>query len=129
MLAEYHLEKVTSTASTGNVFRALWAVAGLSFFNLVIVLGPFIALLSLLFVGWTVGISFIASPVLVLGNAIFHPSTFEILEFFVTITLAGIGLLILAGMFKATQWLTKMFIRYLHYNVRLVKGGMKHESE
>src|SRR5699024_924262 len=44
LLAAYHLEKVETTATTGNMIRAVWAVIGLGFFNLVIVLGPFIAL-------------------------------------------------------------------------------------
>src|SRR5690625_1514933 len=41
MLASYHIEKVETTATTRNIFRAVWAVIGLGFFNLVIVLGPF----------------------------------------------------------------------------------------
>ena len=46
ILATYHLEKVENTASAGNIMRAAWAVIGLGFFNLVIVLGPFIALVG-----------------------------------------------------------------------------------
>lgn len=128
MLAEYHLEKVDMKASTGNIFRALWAVAGLSFFNLVIVLGPLLGLMAILFAGWVIGISFIASPLLVLVDSVFQSASFDVLNLFISIALAGFGLLILTGMFKTTQWLTTMFIRYLHYNVQFVKGGMKHEQ-
>ena len=31
LLADYHIEKVTTSATTGNVFRAIWAVIGLGF--------------------------------------------------------------------------------------------------
>ena len=31
LLADYHIEKVTASATTGNVFRAIWAVIGLGF--------------------------------------------------------------------------------------------------
>lgn len=127
MLAVYHLDQVQSTASTGNVFRAIWAVAGLSFFNLIIVLGPFIGLLGLLLGGWAVGIAFTISPILVLAELIINPEAGSILEFFIALTLAGVGLLISSGMLKLTRWLTKTFIWYLHYNMRLVKGGAKYE--
>jgi hypothetical protein len=32
-LADYHLEKVTASATIGNVFRAFWAVNGLGYFH------------------------------------------------------------------------------------------------
>ncbi len=35
LLADYHIEKVTTSATTGNVFRAIWAVIGLGFFQFV----------------------------------------------------------------------------------------------
>ena len=44
LMASYHLGQVEQTTSAGNVMRAVWAVIGLGFFNLVIVLGPFVAL-------------------------------------------------------------------------------------
>lgn len=127
MLAVYHLDQVQSAASTGNVFRAIWAVAGLSFFNLIIVLGPFIGLLGLLLAGWAAGISFTVSPILVLVELIVTPEASSIFELFMSLTLAGLGLLISFGMLKLTKWLTKTFIWYLHYNMRLVKGGTKYE--
>jgi len=126
LLANYHLEKAEVTATTGNIFRAVWAVIGLGFFNLVIVLGLFIALLGILFAGWIVGISFIASPLLVLLNAIVHPSVFELFELFFSMTLAGLGMFISIGMYYVTKMLVAGFIRYLKFNVNLVKGGLKH---
>lgn len=125
MLATYHIEKVETTATTGNVFRAVWAVIGLGFFNLVIVLGPFIALIGILFAGWVAGISFIASPLLVLFDWILNPETFELFNVFFSLGLAGLGLFIVIGMFFATRVLINGFIRYLKFNTKLVKGGLK----
>lgn len=127
LLATHHVEKVEATASTGNIFRALWAVVGLGFFNLVIVLGPFVALAAVVFAGWAAGISFVASPILVLVNVLFNPLSFEWFELFFSIMLAGAGLFITIGLFFATKTLSSLFVRYLKYNVSLVKGGLKHE--
>lgn len=126
MLASYHLEKVESTATTGNIFRAVWAVVGLGFFNLVIVLGPFIALVGILFAGWVTGSVFIASPLLVLFDAVIHPGTFVLFELFFSIALSGLGLFITIGMYFATRALMNGFMRYLAFNTRLIKGGLKH---
>ncbi|ASK61863.1 hypothetical protein CFK37_06660 [Virgibacillus phasianinus] len=127
LLANYHLEKVGTTASTGNIFRAVWAVVGLGFFNLVIVLGPFIALAAVVFAGWASSIAFIASPLLALVNIVIYPGSFELFDLFFSISLTGLGLFIAIGMFYATRTLTDGFVRYLNYNVKLVKGGLKHD--
>lgn len=73
LMATYHLGQVEQTTSAGNVMRAVWAVIGLGFFNLVIVLGPFIALIGVVIAGWVSAIAFILAPLgalfnLVLGN-------------------------------------------------------------
>ena len=125
MLASFHLEKVEATTTTGNLIRAVWAVIGLGFFNLVIVLGPFIALIAILCGGWITGIGFIASPLLILLETVIHPGTFDTFELFLSITLSGLGLFIVIGMYFATHLLTNGFLRYLKFNTKLVKGGLK----
>ncbi|MBS4223928.1 HAAS signaling domain-containing protein [Lederbergia citrea] len=127
LVATHHLEKVETTATTGNVIRAVWAVIGLGFFNLVIVLGPFIAVASLIIAGWGTGVGFIASPLLVLINVAIYPGTFEFFDLFFSMALAGIGLFIAIGMYFATRGIISGFIRYLKFNAKLVKGGLKHE--
>ncbi|NBJ67934.1 MULTISPECIES: DUF1700 domain-containing protein [Clostridia] len=127
LVATYHLEKADHTSNTGNIFRAVWAVIGLGFFNLVIVLGPFIALVSIIASGWIVGGSFILSPLLMLVNVILYPDTFIFFDLFASIGLVGVGIFIIIGMYYVTRYLSKGFINYLHFNVKLVKGGLKDE--
>lgn len=126
MGATYHLEQVQESASTGNVFRALWAVIGLGFFNLVIVLGPFIALAGIVFSGWAIGASFVLSPIVYIVNIIIYPEMFTMFQLFITIALCGLGIFVIIGMFYVTKWLVNGFVRYMQFNVRMVKGGMKH---
>ncbi|MEN2768923.1 DUF1700 domain-containing protein [Ornithinibacillus xuwenensis] len=125
LVATYHLEQAETSASTGNILRAVWAVIGLGFFNLVIVLGPFIGLVGVMLGGWAVGISFILSPVLVLINVAVYPEVFSFYDLFFSIGLTGLGIFITIGMYYVTRFVIKGFVKYLNYNVRLVKGGMK----
>ncbi|MDM5428712.1 HAAS signaling domain-containing protein [Bacillus mycoides] len=128
LLAGYHIEKVTASATTGNVFRAIWAVIGLGFFNLVIVLGPAIAVAALIFSGWTLGISFLCSPLLVIVDTIVHPNTFLLFNLFVSLALCGLGYFIVIAMLSLTKLAKNGFVRYLKFNIALVKGGFKHDK-
>ena len=121
--ADFHIEKMEVTSSTRNMFRAVWAVIGLGFVNLVIVLGPFLVLLTLLLAGWIAGIAGVISPLLVFINAVVNPETYEWFDVFFSISLCGIGLFISIGMYYATVGVKNGFLRYLKYNVSIVKGG------
>ncbi|PAE28311.1 hypothetical protein CHI07_15120 [Paenibacillus sp. 7884-2] len=125
LVATYHVEKVEETATTGNIFRAVWALIGLGFFNLVIVLGPFIALAALIVSGWAVTVAFIGSPLLVMINTVMYPEAFQFFDLFFSVGLTGLGLFIGVGMYFATRAVTNGFVRYLKFNMRIVKGGMK----
>ncbi|MEK5382211.1 HAAS signaling domain-containing protein [Niallia sp. FSL W8-0635] len=127
LLATFHLEKVENTVSTGNIFRALWAVIGLGFFNMVIVLGPFIAIVALIVSGWIVGVSFLLSPLLVVVDSVLQPSGFEFFRLFMSILLVGLGIFIAIGMYYLTKFSMKGFVRYLKFNAKLVKGGLKND--
>lgn len=125
LVATHHLDKMESDVSAGNIIRAVWAVIGLSFFNLVIVLGPFIAVVAIIFSGWITSIAFAVSPILYILNLIFYPSQFIMFDLFFSIFLCGIGIFIGIIMYYVTNWMIKMTTRYLQYNINLAKGGLK----
>lgn len=126
LLATYHIERVETTVTTGNVFRAVWAVIGLGFFNLVIVLGPFMALAGIVFAGWITSIAFITSPLLVIFGSVIFIGSFVLFDLFLSIGLAGLGLFIAIGMFFVTRLLISGLVKYLKFNVDFVKRGMEH---
>jgi len=124
--ATYHLEKAEKTVTTGNIMRAMWAIIGLSFFNLLIVFAPFLSLVTLLLAGWTASIGSIVAPLLVLVSVIIYPGTFELFDLFSSLAFCGLGLFIAIGMLFATKAVMNGFIRYLKFNTKLVKKGFKH---
>ena len=72
ILTNYHLDQVNTSTTLGNILRATWAVISLSFFNLIIVLSPAIAIAALILSEWIVGIAFFVSPIVVIVDAIVH---------------------------------------------------------
>lgn len=127
MAASYHLEKVEGTATIGNITRAVWAIIELGFFNLVIVLVPFIALAAVIVAGWIVGIAFVASPLIILASSVIYPDSFELFNLFISMVTCGLGFFIVIGMYFATRKLIQVFVRYLRFNVKFVKGGLNYE--
>ena len=125
MVAQYHLEKAETNATAGNVLRAVWAGIGLGFFNLVIVLGPLIGVLGVVFGGWVTGVTFIGSPILVVLSMLIIPGANDVFDLFISIALSGLGIFIVIGMYYVTKWLVKGLIHYLKFNISLVKGGAK----
>lgn len=124
--AMYQIEKAETHTTIGNIMRAMWTVIGLGFFNLLIVLVPFLVLASLILTGWVAGIGFIAAPFLVLLNVVIYPDIFELFDLFSSLAFCGLGLFIAIGTFLATKRFANGFIRYMRFNTKLVTGGPKH---
>lgn len=125
ILATYHLNQAESKATSGNMMRAVWAGIGLGFFNLIIVLGPFIALASVVVAGWVTSGALVLAPLLLPVNSIIYPGTFEWSDLYFMMVSCGIGLLLVIGMYYATKGFNWLFVRYLKFNISLVKGGLK----
>ena len=115
---------VEQKTSARNILSAVWAVVGLGFFNLLIVLAPFLTLVSIVLSGWLVSAAFVLSPLGILINLVI--GQFKMVDLFLSLCLCGIGIFVALGMFTATKALTKGFIRYLKFNITFVKGGVKH---
>lgn len=127
MLATYHFDKAREKASTGNILRAVWAAIGLSFLNLVFVLGPFIGLAGIIFAVWVTGGAFAISPFLALVKYLVIPASFEWFEMFLSIAMSGVGIFILIGMYYVTKYSFIGFMHYLKFNMKIIQGGLKHE--
>ncbi|OEH53507.1 hypothetical protein AQ616_13475 [Oceanobacillus sp. E9] len=121
--ANYHVEKVNQNTSSENIFRATWAVLGLGFLNVVIVLGPLLVVASIVISLWTVSASFVFQFIALIVKVIITPSAFQLFELFFSITLVGLGLLLGIAMYYVSKYLIHLFIRYLNFNIRIVKGG------
>ena len=63
------------------------------------------------------------SPIGVLINAVL--GAFQLFDLFAALAFCGMGIFVGIGMFLATKALSKGFIRYLQFNVSLVKRGIE----
>ena len=122
LLADYHVELARETKGFANALRALFAVAGLGFFNLVFVLTPAIMIGSVIFAIGFSGIMFIAIPILLLFLNIVGLQAFTWFEFFMSLAIGGVGILLSIVGYYMAKWAISWTIRYLVFNLRIVKG-------
>ncbi|PEA53605.1 hypothetical protein CON64_17305 [Bacillus pseudomycoides] len=120
-LASHRLELVKHNPTPSNIARAIVAIIGLSFFNLVVVLGPLIAIGSLILSLWIVSAVCVFSPILLLTKIIFA-QIFILSDVFVAIILFGIGLLLGIAAYYCTIWFKTLFVKYASWNLKVIKG-------
>lgn len=111
------------------VFRAVLASVSLSFFNLIVVLGPFLGLVGVLIGLWAAAGSIaLSGAAVVLAVPIWSAIPFlphlSVLEgffcFFSGVFLASAGLLAVIGMWKLSLLFARATLAYVKFNARIV---------
>ncbi|MCT2538218.1 DUF1700 domain-containing protein [Aquibacillus koreensis] len=113
---------VKSSSSVTNVGRAIIVAIALLFFNLIIMLGPIVAVIGTYFAFIAVGISFSLTPLAWIASIIFGQSTSILGEFFIILSLSSLGVLITIGMIYVGKFLYRILVSYIKFNVRFVRG-------
>lgn len=122
----YHLERAEENHSMSSLFRAIFTSIGLGFFNLVFLLAPFMVVVSIIFSLFAVAIAFLITPFAAIASAITVDRITEfLLNLFVSIGLAGLGLLIGAGALKISRAFFTWTTNYVRSNLNIIKGENK----
>ncbi|HWQ96320.1 MAG TPA: DUF1700 domain-containing protein [Candidatus Methylomirabilis sp.] len=139
--ADYLIKKAENKKSTANIFRAIYASAGMGFLNLLFILPLFIMLLLLLVLLYIIPFVLIMGSHMVLiacAASILVPDFFTeisgfilsppelIAVFFTNLGFASLGYLILIGAYHITEFLYKHVLRYLKFNLSIIRN--KEES-
>ncbi|KGA97190.1 hypothetical protein AJ85_08350 [Alkalihalobacillus alcalophilus ATCC 27647 = CGMCC 1.3604] len=121
ILYNMKVSNANENPSFKNVSRAVLATLGLGFFNLVIVLAPYVLVLTVPFVLLTVGAVLVFSPVLLLIESGFTLTFLK--EIFYMLGLVGVGLLALVGAYYTLRLIYKGTLRYLSFNLKVIRGS------
>lgn len=122
ILMNNRIEKAEQQQSFTNMIRAILATLSLSFFNLVIVLGPAIILFALYITIWCVSVSFVLGGMALLFNALFGNSVSPLTSMFTFSALSGLGLILGVGMTYISKHLYRVSLCYIKWNVKIAKG-------
>ncbi|BBH22776.1 hypothetical protein Back11_41210 [Paenibacillus baekrokdamisoli] len=122
LLLGYRVEQADDKkGSITLVSRAVLAAVSLGFFNLVFVLGPFIALLGVLLALWGVSLALGLAALAAVYEGI-SGDAFTIAQGgFVACLLLALGMLLGAGTHVLTRSVAKMTLQYLKFNSRVIR--------
>jgi uncharacterized membrane protein len=123
------LEEGRAEGKVSAVVRAIFASLSLGFFNIVVVLAPFIALLAVIVSLWTVAVSLALSGVCVILALIASPFLPGFINLggvgvpfliFSSIGVSALGLLAVIGMWFLTRWFVFAVATYAQFNARII---------
>ena len=127
--ASVKITEAEKNPTAGNLFKAVLAAMALGFFNLLVVLAPFIVIVALLFSLYAISVGFIIGGVGSFFGTItapFFPTKINIgmnplasISFGIGFT--ALGILIMLGCFYLTKLLYNGIIRYLKWNIDIIK--------
>ncbi len=124
------VDQAEKTASATNITRAVFGTLGLGFFNLIFVLGPFAGITAVLFSLFATAVAIAASGITILVATIFGPLFPEFVGIIVnpavgifgSIGLTCFGILFFIGDIFLGKVLYRLFIKYIKFNIRVIKG-------
>lgn len=95
-----------------NVF----ALIGLTFFNITIGIALFVTVYALLFSAWVTAFSFLVSPFLIIGAHIIGVQTFGIFNFLLGVLLCLAALLATPVLIKVSRVIKSLTFDYIKFN-------------
>ena len=124
------IKKAETEKGTSTFLRAMLATIGLGFLNLVIVLGPFIALVAVIISLFATGIAISIAGLAVIIGSIIAPSVANITitelsatgGAFLGLGIACFGALFLIGTYFVSKGFGKIMLAYFKFNVHIIKG-------
>ncbi|PWK15788.1 HAAS signaling domain-containing protein [Tumebacillus permanentifrigoris] len=122
------IEQAHEEFSLGKLFHAFFTAASLGFFNLVLLAGPFFAIVGLMLGLYAVALAFLGSPLVFFYMNGFPTTGSDVLQFVLALLLSGVGYFLGRGLIWVTKWMYKWVLKYLAYNVKLVKGNTNNEA-
>jgi uncharacterized membrane protein len=124
------LSEAEKTTSATNITRAVFATLGMGFFNLIFVLGPFIAIFGIVVALFALSIGITATGIAVFFASIFGPLLPQYfvlgintaVAIFSSMGVTCMGILFFTGNVYLARILYRLFLRYIRFNLRIVKG-------
>lgn len=138
----FAVNQAEQSKSTENIFKAVFATVSLGFFNLIFVLGPFLAVLGVVLGFFIAAIGISIAGIILFSLSIFNPGYYPwwisipgilmvnpIGTMFLGLGFACLGLLLLIFTITFAKFVYQLMIQYLKFNVKIISGRReKNES-
>lgn len=107
-----------------TIVRAIMASLGMGILSLIIILIPMIFVGIFMFILLLVALFFSLSPLLLIVNGIINDNfSFAISNYLFAISYTGLGLLLFVIIAKFAQFVYRVILKYLRWNIKTIKGS------
>ena len=120
------LDRAETNNKVGNVWQAIISVMGLGILNFFVILIPFVIIISILFSFIVTTLSLLITPAMLIVKGLYNGfDAIQSIDVYVVLTSFGLGLMIFTVTYLLTKWSYKLFVKYLRWNISIVKGSAK----
>jgi len=125
LLLVYRVDQAETNNSFGKLSRAVFATVSLGLFNIIFVLGPYMALTAVLIALWASSVAIGIAGIGIVFESLWN-RTFTIPQALsLGLITSSITILLILGLKALTSAFYKMTLKYLKFNTRIVKGNNK----
>jgi uncharacterized membrane protein len=133
MKAESYIKRAEQTASAHNILSAVFTTIGLSFFNILFMLPPFVAICAAVAALFAASVSIAATGITGFVSSMFYPAYEQYIAFdanpvvgiFAFLGLSAFGILFFVGNIYLSKGIYQLILKYLKFNVSIIKGRRK----
>lgn len=134
--AESYIRKAEENTSAGNITRAVFTTIGLSFFNIIFILPLFLVVFAVVLALFAVSIAISAAGITGMIGSFFYPLYAEYLTFavnpavgiFVFLSLGAAGILFFTGNIYLWKFMYGGIVKYLRFNISIIRGRRKQDE-
>ena len=125
LLLVYRVNQAETNHSFSKLSRAVFATVSLGLFNVIFVLGPYIACIAILITLWVLPLTLAFAGGAILFETLAY-STFTIPQAIALgLISVSITILLVIGLIALTKLFFKLTLKYLKFNTRIIRGDNK----
>ncbi|WP_141500200.1 HAAS signaling domain-containing protein [Paenibacillus luteus] len=125
LLLGYRVNQAESNSSFGKLSKAVFSTVSLGLFNVIFILGPYLALAAVLLALWVSAVAMGIASVGVIVESWLN-DTFTIPQALtIGLIISALTILLVIGLKALTGAFYKMTLKYLKFNTRIIRGNNK----
>ncbi len=123
LLSDYHGTSIDLKIKKRGVGKKIWIGFGLFLFNALFIVAPLAAIFAVLVSIWVVALVFTLSPIVLITSSVLGYSYESLsVNFFVSLSLFSIGMLLGVGMLYVTKFFFITIKNYGKFNAKVIRG-------
>ncbi len=124
LLADYHDGRLIPEKKKRGLGKKIFIGFSLFLFNGIFIIAPVAAIFSVIVLVWVVALALTLSPLVLITSSLLGYSYESLtVNFFASLTLFSLGMLIGIGMLNVSKYFYRTLVRYSRFTISVVQGG------